>query len=116
MKFHEISSLEISDFDFSSPIGPELTRRHGLCGFSLGFSVVRVVKWRPYATVYQVFVAIIHCVIIPIWVVWLGAQLRRASAGGGMYAASVERAGGRGEGAEMAPPRWAGRGPKPTPM
>ena len=73
---------------------------------------MRVVKWRPYATVYQVFVAIIHCVIIPVWVVWLGAQLRRASAGGGMYAASVERAGGRGEGAEMAPPQVGRKGPE----
>mmetsp|Transcript_35472 Transcript_35472/g.84844 ORF Transcript_35472/g.84844 Transcript_35472/m.84844 type:complete len:313 (+) Transcript_35472:2-940(+) len=55
------------------------------------FAIVRMFKWRPFAQVYLVTTALVDFLILPVWILWLAAQLRNLSAMGA-YASSVEMA------------------------
>jgi hypothetical protein len=65
----------------------------GACIAVLGFifAIVRMFKWRPFAQVYLVTAALVDFLILPVWILWLAAQLRNLSAMGA-YASSVEMA------------------------
>ena len=55
--------------------------------------------WRPFAQIYLVTAALVDFLILPVWILWLAAQLRRLSEQGA-YAASVELAAGTTRSAE----------------
>jgi len=65
----------------------------GACIAVLGFifAIVRMFKWRPFAQVYLVTAALVDFLILPVWILWLAAQLRNLSAMGA-YVSSVEMA------------------------
>lgn len=48
-----------------------------LVGF--GLNVARVLSWTTYARPAGWVIALVYAVVMPLWVVWLGAQLRRRS-------------------------------------
>ena len=54
-------------------------------------SVARMVSWNPFGIVAFLFAFAVDMVILPIWLIWLGCQLRGLSAHG-MYMASTEKA------------------------
>jgi len=73
----------------------------GACASVLGFlfAIVRMFAWRPFAQIYLVTAALVDFLILPVWILWLAAQLRRLSEQGA-YAASVELAAGTTRSAE----------------
>lgn len=65
----------------------------GACIAILGFifAIARMFMWRPFAQVYLVTAVLVDFLILPVWILWLAAQLRNLSAMGA-YASSVEMA------------------------
>lgn len=65
----------------------------GACVAVIGFifAIARMLMWRPFAQIYLFTTALVDFLILPVWILWLAAQLRNLSAMGA-YASSIEMA------------------------